>query len=103
MIKKWLKKKFKQWSIEAWNSAQDNGKLVGSAYPTNYATVDADGINSNCIKFTVTPANGGVIISAYNFNNVKGESNTNLYVIHQNDDVSENITKIITLELLKKQ
>lgn len=82
---------------------KDDYTIVKENVPVNYNRLSTDEINSDSIKFTVTPANGGVIISTYSINNIKGESNSNLYVIHQNDDVAENITKIITLELLKKQ
>lgn len=82
---------------------KDDYTIVKENVPVNYNRLSTDEMNSDSIKFTVTPANGGVIISTYSINNIKGESNSNLYVIHQNDDVAENITKIITLELLKKQ
>ena len=88
-IKNWLTK-------DDYEQSAIKSTIVGAKY-------DVDDVNSDGIKFTVTPANGGILISAHSYNNQKGEHNNNLYVIHQNDDVAENITKIITLELLKKQ
>jgi hypothetical protein len=96
--------KLRHW-IRDWLTRDEDYRLSkGVGIPTNtYDSIGNDCINSNSIKFTVTPANGGVIITTYSFNAIKGENNNNIYVIHQNDEVSENITKIITLELLKKQ
>lgn len=93
--------KLRRW-IKNWLARDEEYGLVVSNQIVG-AKYDNDIIHTDGIKFTVTPANGGILISSHSFNNKKGESNTNLYIVHQNDEIAENITKIITLELLKKQ
>jgi hypothetical protein len=95
--------KLRHW-IRNWLTKEEDyrsSKVVGMT-PNPYDSIGPGCVNSDSIKFTVTPANGGVIITTHSYSTTKGDSNTSIYVIHQNDDVSENITKIITLELLKK-
>lgn len=96
--------KLRHWIRDWLTKAEDYKLSQGVGIPINtYDSIGSSCVNSDSIKFTVTPANGGVIITTHSYSTTKGDSNTNIYVIHQNDDVSENITKIITLELLKKQ
>jgi hypothetical protein len=103
MINKWFKKKFREWCKEAWYDEQKEEKERHQGLNAGYVQTDDSHRNEDSIKFTVTPASGGLIISTSSYNNQKGIQNNNIHIIHDDTDVSENITKIITLELLKKQ
>ena len=52
------------------------------------------------ISIRIVPASGGTIISIRNETNFTGSSD--LYVIHESQDISAEIGKIITMHLLKK-
>lgn len=93
--------KLRRW-IRNWLTQEENYGIGISVAQTDNYPRDSVG-NEDSIKFTVTPANGGVLITTYSYNAKKGDNNTNLYIVHQDDEIAENITKIITLELLKKQ
>lgn len=107
-MKKWLKKKFKQWSIEAWNSAKVEpykevetiGQTVGSKYHTK-------SIETSSINFTLYPATGGHVlemeINDYNPHQLQvNYPKKVLHIIPSGEDLGSALGKIITLEMLKK-
>jgi hypothetical protein len=105
---KWLKKKFKQWSIEAWNSAQVEPlrevdtihQIVGSKYHTK-------SIETSSINFTLYPATGGHVLEMtmndYNPSAIQvNYPRKVLHIIPSGEDLGTALGKIITLEMLKK-
>jgi hypothetical protein len=95
--------KLKRW-IRNWLTSDDiQLGHIAEKEPRNYPrAVDTVDSGDN-LKFTVTSATGGIIITSNYFDKHRGENKHNIYLIHDDDEVAENITKIITLELLKKQ
>lgn len=53
------------------------------------------------IKFELTSAVGGRILKVRRYDRRNHESDTQVYVIPQGEDVGERVSKIINLELLK--
>jgi hypothetical protein len=60
--------------------------------------VDIEGM-----RFTVMPADGGVIVQMRTYDRRKDESNTKTYLIHDTeDDVAHRIGQIVALELIRQ-
>ena len=99
MIIKWFKKKFKQWSIEAWNSAQEKEVVVS----TGIGLVEGNSIRSEpVLTFTIYNAVGGKIVEFRYHNRTTDRIHTQMYIIGKDEDFGEKIAKIATLETLKQ-
>ena len=48
------------------------------------------------MRMHVYPASGGTVIETRTYDSIKDRHNTNLYVIHSDADMGEEIAKIIT-------
>lgn len=54
------------------------------------------------IRFTVQAVNGGTIIETRWYDQKKDESRVKLHIVTSDQDLSESIGKIVTMELLQK-
>ena len=99
MIIKWFKKKFKQWSIEAWNSAQEKEVVVSSGI----GLVEGNSIRSEpVLTFTIYNAIGGKLVEFRYHDRKNDRVSTQMYIIGKDEDFGEKIAKIATLETLKQ-
>ena len=99
MIVKWFKKKFKQWSIEAWNSAQEKEVVVS----TGIGLVEGNSIRSEpVLTFTIYNAIGGKLVEFRYHDRKNDRVSTQMYIIGKDEDFGEKIAKIATLETLKQ-
>lgn len=55
----------------------------------------------NIINFTVYGANGGKIVETVKFDTRQGREQVNRYVIGEDADFSESLSKIVTMEYLR--
>jgi len=55
----------------------------------------------NTLRFSVTPARGGVIVSVRNYNRKKDTSDTIIHVIHDDEDLAHRVSEIVSLSLLR--
>ncbi len=99
MIVKWFKKKFKQWSIEAWNNAQEREVVVGNSI----GIIEGNSMRSEpVLNFTIYNAIGGKIVE-FRYNDRKTDrTHTQMYIIGKDEDFGEKISKIATLEVMKQ-
>ena len=98
---RWFKKKVTQALCEEKVREPDsnyyNSPLISSS------SGKAMSIDSNkAIRFTVSKAQGGVVIETSFYDRVKDRSNQGLYVIRDDQDLGKEIGKIITMETLKQ-
>lgn len=63
---------------------------------------DVDITLPNSMRFTVTPARGGTVISVNQYDDKKDENIITLYVIPDDKDFKNEIANIMSLELLKR-
>ena len=97
MIVKWFKKKFKQWSIEAWNSAQEKEVVsIGLSEPGN--SIRSEPV----LTFTIYNAIGGKLVEFRYHDRKNDRVSTQMYIIGKDEDFGEKIAKIATLETLKQ-
>ena len=52
-------------------------------------------------SFTVFPANGGMVVSRYNYDITTDRQSRQLYVLSDSDDIPEEIGKIVSIEMMR--
>jgi len=89
----WLRKKLKNFLYP-----DDESELV----PSRLSVTSNDDIQEdNTLKFTVTPARGGIIVSVRNYNRKRDTSENTVHVIHDDEDVAKHVSEIVSLSLLR--
>jgi len=63
---------------------------------------DSDDLSSNPINFRMYKANGGWVVEFRQYDHKTDRHGTALYVINNEEDLGNNISKIITMEALKR-
>lgn len=98
---KWLKKLVYRWSIQGSNLESDERANQFGSLST--ATVEeARGLsNSNGIRLEFYKANGGYVIETRKYDRRKDENNVQLYLITNDQVLSDELSKIITMESLR--
>lgn len=60
------------------------------------------GLDSNHgLNLSLHKANGGIIVETYAYDSIKDRSYRNLHIVTDEDDLGNNLSKIITMELLR--
>ena len=89
----WLRQKIKNFLYP-----DNEVELVSS----NRLSVTSDDISEeNTLRFNVTPARGGIIVSVRNYNRKKDTSENIIHVIHDDEDVSHRVAEIVSMSLLR--
>ena len=89
----WLRQKIKNFLYP-----EDEVGLVSS----NRLSATSDDYNEdNTLKFSVTPARGGIIVSVRNYNRKKDTSENTVHVIHDDEDVAHRVSEIVSMSLLR--
>lgn len=92
----WFKRKFAQWSREAWEDSRD----VDRTYPTE--SVVSQGINGKTsVRFTIYPASGGFVIEHYKQDRFKDGDGPALTIVNNGDELGKAVEHILTMEALK--
>ena len=95
MIKKWLR----NWLLNK-DKEQDhrvyakNSISVGSSF-------DADDHRINTLRFNVTPARGGIVLTVKNYDRKRDEDHCTVHVLHDGQDLAKDIGDIVSMELLR--
>lgn len=91
-MKNWLRKKIRNFVFPE-SEPEENLALVRE---------DDDRIEeSNTMKFTVTPARGGIIVQIRSYDSRRDETNYVTHVIHDDEHVSERVAEIVSMSLLR--
>jgi hypothetical protein len=89
----WLRKKLKNFLYP-----DNETELV----PSRLSVTSGDDIQEdNTLRFTVTPARGGIIVSVRNYNRKRDTSENTVHVIHDDEDVAHRVSEIVSLSLLR--
>jgi len=89
----WFKRKFAQWTREAWETAQPRDEV----YPVVSRGIDA----SKSIRFTIYPASGGYVIEHYKNDRMKESDGPTLTIVNNGDSIGQAIEHAIAIESLK--
>lgn len=74
-----------------------NFKLKDTAIPSSDTDNFPHGVN-----FTIHNGNGGKVIRVYHYNQTTDKASNTLYIIHDEDNLGEEISKILSVESLKR-
>lgn len=92
----WFKRKFAQWSREAWESRANTGSGSVGAYPSQ------DSVSAkSSVRFTVYPASGGYVIQHHKQDNHKDSDGPTLTIVSHGEELGKAVEHIITLEALR--
>lgn len=90
----WFKRKFAQWTREAWENSRD---AVDSPISVHSNNIDA----RTSMRFTVYPASGGFVIEHYKSERFKDGDGPSLTIVNNGESLGTAVEHILTLEALK--
>lgn len=97
---KWLKRKLRDWVRDANNDDDNPCKAMLSSGANVVARDDVETFGEP-MRFTLTKANGGFIVSTRRYDNRADRSTGDNYIITDEHDLGEEISKIVTMESLR--
>jgi hypothetical protein len=98
----WIKKKFRNWCVEAWNFEREGTVTRGNSIIASEDSIHGHMLSSEpTLQFTVYSAIGGKVVEFRTYDKNKDRRQHQIYVIGRDEDFGEKIGKIATLEALK--
>ena len=97
---KWFKKLIYRWSFEG-SIIENNEREKKYATATLVSEDRGSGLSSNGIRLEFYKANGGYVIETRKYDRRKDENNVQLYLITEDQVLSDELSKIITMESLR--
>jgi hypothetical protein len=91
----WFKRKFAQWSREAWESSNTEG------YSSDTVRSHEGVSGKSSVRFTIYAAQGGNIIEYYKQDRDRGVDGPQLVIVNQGDELGKAVEHILTMEALK--
>lgn len=85
--------KFKRW-VRRWLFEEEVEKPSVSVREQEFD-------ESQSLRFTVTPARGGIIVTVRHWDRRSDETKYTNHVMHDDENVSENIAQLVSMELLR--
>ena len=85
---KWLKRKLQSW---VWD-IDDDPKEIGR---------DGRVLETNYIRIDIYRGDGGLAVETLVYNRKKDENHIGFHLVHDNEDLGEKLSKIITVESIK--
>lgn len=93
-MKNWFRNKIKNFIFPS----DEEAKIGNSVYVTED---DTQITRDNTLKFTVTPARGGVIVQIRAYDPKRDEHDWVTHVIHEDENVSGRVAEIVSMSLLR--
>lgn len=93
---KWLKRKVIKWVREDWEEAKEDNS-IGLVSIRDSNRPDTDPV----MNFRIYSAENGKILEFNRYDYVKDRNHVSMYIIDKEEDVSEKVSKCLSLELLK--
>ena len=90
----WLKRRLRNWI----NSEQDSIQV----HSTRLSSGPDHMFDDNPLRFSVTTARGGVVVTSNVYDRVKDRNNCIIHVIHDDEDVAGRVGQIVAMELMKQ-
>ena len=95
---------FKQW-LRNWLLNKDKEdkeqKYASPGISVGRSSFDADDHRVNTLRFNVTPARGGVVLTVKNYDRKRDEDHCTVHVLHDGQDLAKDIGDIVSMELLR--
>jgi hypothetical protein len=93
----WFKRKFAQWSREAWENSRDEDRTYAVVDSVQSRSIDAN----KSIRFTLYPASGGYVIEHYKNDRMRDSDGPTLTIVNNGDSIGQAIEHAIAIEALK--
>jgi hypothetical protein len=90
---RWLKQRLRNWINSEDVETPSTNKLV--------STRDRHELEGEPIRFNIFRASGGTVVQTYIYDRQRDRSNTQLHIIRHDQDLGENLNKILTMESLR--
>lgn len=100
MFKRWLRNWLLSDESEKRQRAEKYSNSISSISIGN-STFDSEDHRVNTLRFNVTPARGGVVLTIKNYDRKRDEDNTTVHVLHDGQDLAKDIGDIVSMELLR--
>jgi hypothetical protein len=112
MFKRWLIRLAHKWEYEledvvvAEPTQVRSRRWIGGGGGGNSSTIKQQRVSHNydddsVISFKVYGANGGKIVEAGRYNDKHDQERIKLYIIDENEDFAESLSRIVTMEYLR--
>ena len=116
MFKKWLTRIVDKWRMDEWEKNEPESTEVwgggrkkhrqtlssGNKTPSNsHHRVSHNFDDNSVITFKVYGANGGKIVEASRYDDSRDNEVIKLYIIEENADFTESLSRIVTMEYLR--
>jgi hypothetical protein len=89
--------KFRHW-LAQWLLKNEREEI----YATTKLAVSSDREDYGTpIRFSVTPARGGIVVTSRTYDRQKDRSDEIIHVIHDDEDVARKVGDIVAMELMK--
>ena len=96
---KWFDRWFYRQAKKAWEARdiveQDHSSK--SISPTPVEDVELH----NTIRFNITPARGGSVVTVARYDQRKDNNEKTVYVINESDDIGRRVSEIVTMEMYR--
>ena len=92
----WFKRKFAQWSREAWESSSTE-----EVYSADTVRAHEGVSGKSSVRFTIYTAQGGNIIEYYKQDRDRGVDGPQLVIVNQGDELGKAVEHILTMEALR--
>jgi hypothetical protein len=104
MMKNWLRQRLINILVDPIDSRSVRmGRSISVSLDDTLCDDDPGGINlPDPITFKVQAVSGGTVVESRWYDNKKDENRVKLHIITQDENLSESIGKIVTMELLQK-
>ena len=94
---KWLKNKIIKWVREDWDNENKKYAQLGVSPVSSDNRPDKEPI----LNFRIYGAENGKILEFSRYDRVKDRNQVSMYIISKDEDISEKVSKCVSLELLK--
>ena len=97
---------FKRW-LRNWLMNDETTKLRrAEKYPTDTigasnSQFDDEDHRVNTLRFNLTPARGGVVLTVKQYDRKRDEQNITVHVLHDDQDLAKEVGNIVNMELLR--
>jgi hypothetical protein len=91
---RWLKQRLRNW-------INSEDEMVPPGINKLVSTRDRHELEGEPIRFNIFRANGGTVVQTYIYDRQRDRSNTQLHIVRHDQDLGENLNKILTMESLR--
>lgn len=90
-----LRQKIRNWLL---NDDDSDSKVVSETISVS----DSGFVTDESIRFDLTVARGGIIVNIRHYDPKTDRNHYTVHVIHDDQNVAENIAQIVSMEMLKR-